>query len=98
MGCQTKISFVRPFVESFPLLSTKRGYWDLSLLNVLTECFHKIYENDHDMQNKISVQLPLYQNKVRSFEGYGDQANKEPFSWSRYNLKNKLFINHSVTT
>ena len=37
-----------------------------AFLGAFTDCLYKIYRNDHEMQDRISAQLPLYQNKVGS--------------------------------
>lgn len=62
------MNIVRPFVESFLLLSIEDMENDGAFLNAFTECAHKIYENDPNIHDKSSVQLSLYKNKARSFE------------------------------
>ena len=38
-----------------------------TFLGVFTDCLYKIYRNNHEMRDRISAQLLLYQNKVGSF-------------------------------
>ena len=69
MGCQIKIPFTfgGHFLNPFFYFQKKEAIENNgAFFGAFTDCLYKIYKNDHEMQDQISAQLPLYQNKVGS--------------------------------
>jgi hypothetical protein len=65
---QTPLHLVGHFLNPFFYYQQREAIsQNVSFLGAFTECLYKMYGNDPELQDRISSQLPLYQNKAGSF-------------------------------